>query len=146
MQNAPICRMMILCFIQGLRDSTALLPPPSPPFLRSNPTALPRLYGWLSTPRVRWRIKCLLDSGSSHCFIRPELARGQLGEAWTSVDRGGPLAVRQADDQARPTRGSVEVLLTLVALEEPMLLTVFDLDCDADLRVILGRPWLPYRR
>ncbi len=50
------------------------------------------------------------------------------------------MAVRQADGQARPTQGSVDVLLTLGALEEPTLFTVFDLNCDAD--VILGFPWL----
>ena len=48
--------------------------------------------------------------------------------------------MRQADGQARPTQGSVEVLLTLGALEEPTVFTVFDLDCDAD--VILGFSWL----
>ncbi len=48
--------------------------------------------------------------------------------------------MRQADGQARPIQGSVEVLLTLGALEEPTLFTVFGLDCDAD--VILGFPLL----
>ena len=48
--------------------------------------------------------------------------------------------MRQADGQARPTQGSVDVLLNLGALEEPTVFTVFDLDCDAD--VILGFPWL----
>jgi hypothetical protein len=48
--------------------------------------------------------------------------------------------VRQADGQALPTQGSVEVLLSLGALEEPTHFTVFDLDCDAD--VIMGFPWL----
>ncbi len=54
-------------------------------------------------PQVRRRIKCRLDSVALHRFIRPELAR-QLGEAVTSAVRGGPLAVRQADIQARPTQ------------------------------------------
>ena len=50
--------------------------------------------------------------------------------------------MRQADGQARPAQGSVEVLLTLGTLEERTLFkfTVFDLDCDAD--DILGFPWL----
>ncbi len=68
------------------------------------------------------------------------LLHRQLVKAWTSADRCGPLAVRQADGQARPTKDSVEVLLTLGALEEPTLCTVFDLDCDAD--DILVFPWL----
>ncbi len=57
-----------------------------------------------------------------------------------SLCHGGPLAVRQADSQARPTQGSVKVLLTLGALVEPTLFTVFDLDYNA--HVILGFPWL----
>ncbi len=53
---------------------------------------------------------------------------------------GGPLAVRQADGQARPTKGSVDVLLTLGALEEPSLSTVFDPDSYPDRDVILCFP------
>ena len=54
--------------------------------------------------------------------------------------RGGPLAIRQADSQTRSTLGSVDVLLQLGDLLEETLVTVFDLECDADL--ILGFSWL----
>ena len=122
--------------LRHLSDS----PPPTGPFTpRPAAAALPRIYGWISTPRGRRRVKCLLDSGASHCFIRPELA-GQLGPAWSRSPRGGPLAVRQADGQTRSTLGSVDVLLQLGDLSEETLFTVFDLECDADL--ILGFSWL----
>jgi hypothetical protein len=77
----------------------------------------------------------------SHCFLLPDLAHQlEEPETWTSAVRGGPLAVRQAYSQAPPTQVSVEVLLTLGALEGHTLFTIFDLDCDAD--VILGFPRL----
>ncbi len=67
-------------------------------------------------------------------------AGGGLGQCQVTADHSGPRAFRQADGQAQLTQGSVEVLLTLGALEEPTLFTVFDLEYDAD--VILDFPWL----
>ena len=114
-------------------------PPSSQPPGAGRPADLPRVYGWLVTPSGRRRVKCLLDSGATHCFIRPSLA-AQLGADWSPSPRGGPASVRQADGALRATQGSVDARLQLGALDETTRFIVFGVDCDADL--ILGYSWL----
>ena len=100
---------------------------------------LPRVYGWISTPAGRRRVKCLLDSGATHCFVRRSLAE-QLPGSWSPPPADHPAAVRQADGSSRVTAGSATATLSLGALEEPTQFVVYDVDCDADL--ILGYTWL----
>ena len=115
--------------------------------LRSSPSGpsplpratLPRVYGWLGTGPNRRRVKCLLDSGATHCFVHSALA-SQLGPACVTDPRGGPSMVRQADGSSRATQGTVEAPLALGDMEETTRFSVFDVDCDAD--VILGFDWL----
>ena len=104
---------------------------------------LPRLYGWLATPAGRRRVKCLLDTGASHCFLSRALA-AQLSSACRRprprAHPSMPSSVRQADGSSRPTGGAVEARLVLGGLDEKMAFVEFDVDCDAD--IILSYDWL----
>ena len=97
---------------------------------------LPRVYGWLVTSAGRRRVKCLLDSGASHCFISPALA-AQLGPACRRpLPAGHPPSVRQADGSLRATGGAVAAQLVLGGLDEETAFVEFEVDCDADLILV----------
>ena len=44
-------------------------------------TSLPRVFGWVGAGDARRRVKILLDSGASHCFVSRSLATS-FGAAW----------------------------------------------------------------
>ena len=102
--------------------------------------ALPRVYGWLVTAAGRRRVKCLLDSGASHCFLSRALAAQLPSSCRRPSAAEHPSSVLQADGSSRPTGGAVEARLVLGGLDEDTAFVEFDVDCDADL--ILGHDWL----
>ena len=102
--------------------------------------ALPRVYGWLVTPAGRRRVKCLLDSGASHCFLSRALAAQLPSSCRRQPQASHPPSVRQADGSTRPTGGVVAAQLLLGGLDEETTFIEFDVDCDAD--IILGYDWL----
>ena len=103
-------------------------------------TTLPRVYDWLVTSTGRRRVKCLLDSGASHCFLSRALAAQLPPAGRRPPSPGHPQSVGQADGSSRPAGGAVAVQLILGGLDEETVFAEFDVDCDADL--ILGYDWL----
>ncbi len=95
------------------------------------------------TSTVRRRVKCLLDSGASHCFLSRALAVQFPPAGRRPPAPGHPQSVRQADGSSRPAGGAVAAQLILGGLDEETVFVEFDVDCDADL--ILGYDWLRTR-
>ena len=93
-------------------------------------TELPRVYGWLITPSGRRRVKCLLDSGASHCFLSRALAAQLPSSCRRSPAAGHPPAVRQADGSLRETGGAAQAQLLLGGLDEETAFVEFDVDSD----------------
>ena len=94
---------------------------------------LPRVYGWLITAGGRRRVKCLLDSGASHCFLSRALAAQLPAACRRPQPAGHPLSVTQADGSSRPTGGAVSARLVLGGLDEETAFVEYDVDCDADI-------------
>ena len=115
--------------LAGPRDTAA---PPRP--------SLPRVYGWIVTPAGRRRVKCLLDSGASHCFLSRALAAQLPPSCRRPPPADHPPSVRQADGSSRPAGGAIAAQLVLGGLDEETAFVEYDVDCDADL--ILGYEWL----
>ncbi len=92
------------------------------------------------TSTGRHRVKCLLDSGASHCFLSSALAAQLPPGGRRQPAPGHPKSVRQADGSSRPAGGAVAAQLILGGLDEETAFVEFDVYCDADL--ILGYDWL----
>ena len=118
---------MLAAHLAGPRDFAA---PPRP--------ELPRVYGWLVTPAGRRRVKCLLDSGASHCVLSRALAarfRAGIPRRRGTRPPCGRRTARCAR-RAAPRRRSC----CSAASTRRRRFLEFDVDCDAD--IILGYDWL----
>ena len=115
--------------LAGPRDTAA---PPRP--------SLPRVYGWLVTSAERQRVKFLLDSGASHCFLSRALAAQLPPSCHRPPPADHPPYIWQADGSSRPAGGAIATQLVLGGLDEETAFVEYDVDCRADL--ILGYDWL----
>ena len=105
-------------------------------------TSLPRVFGWVGAGDARRRVKILLDSGASHCFVSRSLATS-FGAAWARGHASGPFSVRPVGGVPLPLAGTLRVPLTLGTLREPTTFSVFDRhDLGVDADIILGYSWL----
>ena len=100
---------------------------------------LPWVYGWLVTPAGRRRVKCLLDSGASHCFLSSALA-AQLQWCRLPLPASHPSSVQQADCSTRRIGGVVAAQLLLGGLDEETTFIEFDVDCEGTSSSTQRRP------
>ena len=90
-------------------------------------------------PAGRRLVKCLLDSGVSHCFLSSALAAQLSSSLHGRVAGHRPSSVRQTDSSMQPTGGVVAAQLLLGGLDEETTFIKFNVDCEAaDADLIFG--------